>query len=245
VLGSSIIGLEEHTPENLDAAIDYSVSHDTEFHQFMLYTPIPGTPLYAEHEAKGLLTDPDYKHTADTHGQLTFNYRHPHLPPGMETHFLLKAFARDFEVNGPSVVRMARTLLQGWQRYKGCADRRVRRRMAMETADLPTQFAGAVWASRKYFADQPVLRARIDAVLRGIYREFGWKARLAAPLIGRFIYHKLCREDGRLSQGWTMEPPTFYERAHQPETRRGNDAETTAASRWVGTIVSLDPAAEA
>ena len=29
----------EHTPENIDAAIDHAVAHDTEFHQFMLYTP--------------------------------------------------------------------------------------------------------------------------------------------------------------------------------------------------------------
>ncbi len=29
VLGSTIIGLEEHTPENIDRAIDYAVDHDT------------------------------------------------------------------------------------------------------------------------------------------------------------------------------------------------------------------------
>ena len=48
VLGSTIIGLENHTPENIDEAIDYAARHDTDFHQFMLYTPIPGTPLHAE-----------------------------------------------------------------------------------------------------------------------------------------------------------------------------------------------------
>ena len=47
VLGSTIIGLENHTPENIDEAIDHAVRHDTDFHQFMLYTPIPGTPLCA------------------------------------------------------------------------------------------------------------------------------------------------------------------------------------------------------
>jgi len=43
VLGSSIIGLENHTPENIDSVIDHAVSHATDFHQFMLYTPVPGT----------------------------------------------------------------------------------------------------------------------------------------------------------------------------------------------------------
>ena len=55
VLGSSIIGLEEHTPENIDEVIDHAVRHDTDFHQFMLYTPSPGTPLYAELTELGLM----------------------------------------------------------------------------------------------------------------------------------------------------------------------------------------------
>jgi len=36
VLGSTIIGLEHHTPSNLAAEVDYAVSHGTDFHQFML-----------------------------------------------------------------------------------------------------------------------------------------------------------------------------------------------------------------
>ena len=57
VLGSTIIGLENHTPENIDEVIDYAVRHDTDFHQFMLYTPIPGTPLHAELSAQGRMKD--------------------------------------------------------------------------------------------------------------------------------------------------------------------------------------------
>ncbi|MDQ7086597.1 MAG: cobalamin-dependent protein [Acidobacteriota bacterium] len=52
VLGSTIIGLEEHRPETMHEVISHAVSHDTEFHQFMLYTPVLGTPLHAEFEAK-------------------------------------------------------------------------------------------------------------------------------------------------------------------------------------------------
>ena len=42
--------------------IDYAVAHDTDFHQFMLYTPIPGTALHAQHTAdKTILEwDKDY-----------------------------------------------------------------------------------------------------------------------------------------------------------------------------------------
>ncbi len=221
VLGSSIIGLEEHTPENIDAAIDYSVAYDTEFHQFMLYTPIPGTPLWKELEAKGRLTDVENLHVADTHGQLQFNYRHAHLPPGSETEYLLRAFNRDFEVNGPSVVRVARTTLAGWKRYRNHPDLRVRARFAEEAQGLATTYAGALWAARKWFGDKPALRARIDAVLNDIHSIYGWKSRLAAPLIGRYIFSKLKAEDARLKAGWTYEPPTFYESTNQPDAVAG------------------------
>ena len=44
VQGSTIIGLEHHTPDNIRKEIEYAVDHGTDFHQFMLYTPVPGTP---------------------------------------------------------------------------------------------------------------------------------------------------------------------------------------------------------
>jgi hypothetical protein len=203
--------MEEHTPDNLSAAIDHAVSHDTEFHQFMLYTPLPGTPLFAEHKAGGTLLDPECNDVADTHGQLRFNFRHPYIPMGMETQFLLRAFARDLAVNGPSVVRMARTLLLGWLRYRRHPDRRVRARFKFECRWLAITYAGGVWAARKWFKSDAALYRRIDGVLKDIYRVFGPKARLAAPLVGRFLHHRLLREDRRLRQGWTCEPPTCYE----------------------------------
>ena len=48
LLGSTIIGLEHHTPENIGEEIEHAIAHETDFHQFMLYTPVPGTPLYHE-----------------------------------------------------------------------------------------------------------------------------------------------------------------------------------------------------
>ena len=109
VLGSSILGLEDHRPENLPLIIEEAVSYKTDFHQFMLYTPNAGTPLYAEHKATGNLLDESEFPPADAHGQYRFNYRHPHIPPGMEERFLRYAFEKDFFVNGPSITRMIRT----------------------------------------------------------------------------------------------------------------------------------------
>jgi radical SAM superfamily enzyme YgiQ (UPF0313 family) len=210
VLGSSIIGLPEHAPETIDEAIDYAVAHDTEFHQFMLYTPVPGTPLYAEHAAAGTLLDESECPPADAHGQLRFNFRHPLIRDGQETEFLLRAFRRDFEVNGPSLVRIARTLLRGWRRHKADPDLRVRARYARECADLATTYAGALWAAERWLRDAPAA-ARIRAVREEITREFGLRARLSGPLIGRALLIAMARERRRLRRGHTYEPPTFYE----------------------------------
>jgi hypothetical protein len=212
VLGSTIIGLEDHTPENIDRVIEHAVRHETDFHQFMLYTPLPGTPLCAELSAQGLMKDESEYHFADIHGQSVFNYRHPHIRDGAETELLTRAFHRDFAINGPSVVRIARTMLAGWQRYKDHPDSRIRRRFAWEARDLPTVYAAVVAAARHYYRGNRALCAMMDAILKDLHREFGLKARFYSAVGGWYVYWKMRREERRLARGWTYEPPTFYER---------------------------------
>lgn len=212
VLGSSIIGLEEHTPENIDAVIDHAISHKTVFHQFMLYTPIPGTPLYEQHRRAGTLFGEAKMPTADTHGQYRFNYRHKHIPEGREETYLLNAFHRDFERNGPSLARLQRVLLTGWQKYKNHPQARIRRRFEFEVAGLKSTWAGAVWAMRQEYRQDRRLGPELAELLKDIYREFGWKTRLAAPVVGRYLLASIKREEKRLARGWTLEPNCFYEK---------------------------------
>jgi len=211
VLGSTIIGLENHTPENIDEVIDYAVRYDTDFHQFMLYTPIPGTPLHAELTAQGRMKDESEYDIADIHGQYILNYRHPHIPEGLEAELILRAFRRDFEVNGPSIARIVRTTLAGWLRYKDHPDPRIRRRFAWEARALPTTYAAALAAMKLYYRRDPAMRAKMSEILRGLHSEFGWKARVTAAIGGPYVLWKLRREEKRLAAGWTYEPPTFYE----------------------------------
>jgi hypothetical protein len=213
VLGSSIIGLEEHTPENIDAAIDYAVSHATEFHQFMLYSASHGTPLHEELSAQGKILGPDEIQECDAHGQWRFNYRHPHIPAGAETEMLLRAFQRDFDVNGPSVLRIVRTILNGRRKYRTHVEKRVRRRFAHDIGGFITTFPGALWASRKWFKAKGKYAAagKLNATLRELYHEFGLRARLMAPIVGSILGITIRREEARLAAGWTWEPPTYYE----------------------------------
>ncbi|MCE5280662.1 MAG: hypothetical protein LLG93_01025, partial [Deltaproteobacteria bacterium] len=190
-------------------------SHETVFHQFMLYTPISGTPLYERHRQDGsLLPEEDFP-LADTHGQYRFNYRHPHIKDGREEGYLLEAFQRDFRRNGPSLLRMIRVLLNGWQQYRNDPRRRIRDRIAWEVFPLKSSYAGAVWAIRKWYRNDPRLREKADVLLRDIGREFGWLTRLITPLIGWYAHGRLKREEERLASGWTYEPETFREQNPQ------------------------------
>ncbi|NIA08006.1 MAG: B12-binding domain-containing radical SAM protein [Actinobacteria bacterium] len=214
VLGSSIIGLEEHTPENIDQVIDYAVRHDTDFHQFMLYTPSPGTPLHEELSAMGRMKPPgEYDH-ADIHGQLMFNYHHRHIANGQEGEFIRRAFERDFEVNAPSVARIVRTTLAGWKRYKNHPNLRIRRRYAWEARELGTAFSAAIKAVKLYYRKNTTMRAKMSALLKDLHHEFGLKSRLSATIGGRYLLWKIRKEDKRLAAGGTFEPPMFYEKNH-------------------------------
>ncbi|MEN6459676.1 MAG: cobalamin-dependent protein [Thermoguttaceae bacterium] len=212
VLGSTIIGLENHTPNNIDEAIEHAVRHDTDFHQFMLYTPVPGTPLHAELTAKGLMKDESEFHPSDIHGQLILNYRHPALNDQQTAELMVRAFDRDFAVNGPSMVRIVRTTLAGWRRHKNHPDARVRRRFAWEARELGASLSALVGAARLYYRGQPVMHAKMTALLRELQAEFGWKSRLAGAIGGRWVLRKIRREEKRLANGFRYEPPTFYER---------------------------------
>jgi hypothetical protein len=216
ILGSTIIGLEEHTPENLPEAIEHAVSHDTEFHQFMLYTPVPGTPLFEEHRANGTLVDPDCENLSDSHGQLRFVHKHPNIPAGMETELQLQAFRRDFEVNGPSVIRMVRTTLLGWKKYGRSSDLRIRRRFRREGTPLRFQYPAVLWATRRWYREDPVMHGKADAILQDLIKEFGLAAKIAASLGGRVVYRNL-RAEAAKSPAESLEPPTFYEKFMPPQ----------------------------
>ncbi|MBA4417767.1 MAG: B12-binding domain-containing radical SAM protein [Syntrophus sp. (in: bacteria)] len=213
VLGSSIIGLENHTHENIDGVIDYAISHETVFHQFMLYLPIPGTPLYEKHVQEGTLLPESEFPYANGHGQYRFSYRHPHIKDGQEEHYIVDAFLRDFKVNGPSLLRLIRVLLNGWQMHKSHPSPRVQDRFAWEAYPVRSTYAGAVWAMRKWYQKDTLIQKKADTLLADIYAAFGWKTRFLAPLFGIYIYFTLKKEEERrLSAGWVYEPSCFYEK---------------------------------
>jgi radical SAM superfamily enzyme YgiQ (UPF0313 family) len=212
VQGSTIIGLEHHTPENIQDEIERAVSHDADFHQFMLYTPVPGTPLYSEMKEKGRLLDVDL---ADIHGQDRFNFRHAAISREESKHLLDWAFLRDFEQNGPSLYRMCRTLLEGWKRYRDYPDPRVRERFAREMSKLRSGYSASLWAMERQLREaSETVSARIRTLRGEVEKELGFTARFSARFLGPILLWTSRREERRLAKGQTYEPPTFRERTN-------------------------------
>ncbi len=213
VQGSTIVGLEHHTPGNIAEEIEQAISYQTDFHQFMLYTPVPGTPLYKEMSEQGrILNDVN---PADIHGQFKFNFRHAAISREDSKKFLDWAFWRDFERNGPSLYRMCRTMLLGWQRYKNCPDQRVRERFAREIKKVSHAYNGALWAMEREFSKvNHTVSQQIRRLRRDIEKEFPVVARLTASVLGPILLWSARREEKRLAAGHTYEPPMILERTN-------------------------------
>ena len=212
VQGSTIIGLEHHTSENIAGEIEHAVAHQTDFHQFMLYTPVPGTPLYQEMSEQGRMLDID---PADIHGQYKFNFRHAAISRDDSKRFLDWAFRRDFERNGPSVYRICQTMLQGWRRYREYPDARVRERFAREMKKVASAYNAALWVMEREFGkiNREVGR-EIRALRRQIEQEFPVVSRITRCTLGPLLLWSSRREEKRLAAGCTYEPPTFRQRSN-------------------------------
>ena len=92
----------------------------------------------------------------------------------------------------------------------------------------------APWAAGQRFArENPALADRLQATRHGIERELGWKARVAARLVGSFVLATLWLEERRQRRGRTYEPPTFYEANPAGAARPEIKTRLAVACRWV------------
>ena len=207
VLGSTIVGLEHHTPGNIAGEIEQAVAHNTDFHQFMLFTPLPGTPLYQRMESEGrLLSEMDL---ADIHGQYQFNFQHKAITPAESKSWLDWAFQLDFERNGPSLFRLIRTTVEGWRRYRDDLDPRIRERFAQERKEMAANYAAALWAMERYLhRSNARVSARVREVRLELDRELGGLRRAYNRLIGPVLLWAARREARRFPHGRLTEPPT-------------------------------------
>jgi len=80
-----------NTPENINGVIDYAISHDTVFHQFMLYMPFRERPCMNNTAARAH----SFRRRNFCGGcpwTISFQLPHRHIQNGQEEQYLLNAF---------------------------------------------------------------------------------------------------------------------------------------------------------
>lgn len=211
VNGSTIIGKEHHTPQNIRDEIEHAISHDCVYHQFMLYTPLPGTPLWVDMSKQGLLVpNADF---ADIHGQDRFNFKHPAITAEQSKKFLDLAFEMDFKRNGPSIYRLFKTLFTGYERYRHHPDPRIRERYARYKKPMNFFYVAVLHAAEQYYHHHdPQMYRRIRDLRRDMHHVFGVSSWLSMLALGPVFNHLFQRERKQLARGKVYEPRTFFER---------------------------------
>lgn len=111
VLASNILFLEHHDRETIWEDVDFAISLNPDFTQFMQLGPLPQTRLYNEYREKGLLReDIPYE---EWHGQHRIWFDHPNFTPEDTEVILRDAFRKEYHELGPSILRWAETTLNG------------------------------------------------------------------------------------------------------------------------------------
>jgi hypothetical protein len=82
------------------------------------------------------------------------------------------------------------------------------------------------WAMRRWYRNTPGMADQMNSLLSDLYKAIGWKARLTAPFVGRFLHFKMKREERRLADNYSYEPETFLEKS-QPSVAAQTVAEDT------------------
>jgi hypothetical protein len=121
VLASMIVGIPYQTDEIAEREFQGLMSNRPALCQYLIYGPIPGTPFYNEVMEKDLM-----------HGDLVSDrmgyYRkctgfaamveHPFMRRGEIEDLQRSLYKRDFELLGPSVLRVGEVKLNGWLKLK-------------------------------------------------------------------------------------------------------------------------------
>lgn len=202
VLVSAILFLEQHDQETIWEDVDFAISLQPDYLQFMQLGPIPGTSLYKDYEKKGILFDE--VPFEEQHGQDMIWFRHPNFTREETRDFTKRAFRKDFEVNGASFIRAMRTALWGYQYAQNHSDPLIRRRAA--------NFLNSLSSMRHFLLAATLFNPnpRTAELLKEIKPEF-------RKLFGRFdpialaVLAYACKERIRLwTRGDTRQPTQLY-----------------------------------
>jgi radical SAM superfamily enzyme YgiQ (UPF0313 family) len=200
-LVSMIVGLDHHTDELIQKDLDFHLSLYPSLSQFMIYTAIPGTPLYECMNKEGrILHDMDW-HLIDGFRP---NYKHKNIAGDKLIEWQMECFKQDYEKLGPTVFRFINIALRGYRRFCD-SDIPIQQARAKGFAKYCKQVRPLFDVGIKY-APNDMIVGKIQALQADVEELFG-----KAPL-GQKILGKLAFTSARVGQQlidenrWTNQP---------------------------------------
>jgi len=116
VNASTILFLDHHNEETIREEIDWVISLNSDLIQFMNYTPLPSTTLHNDLKADGRLKRLECRHI---HGAGELAFEHPHFKDRkVHVSYLKNAFKKKYVTDGPGIVNMAITAVQGLEKAR-------------------------------------------------------------------------------------------------------------------------------
>lgn len=119
-LGSMILGVDAHTPENIWEDVDYHISLNPTLSQFIIYSPCPTTPLWERMQSRQKLLK-DYP--IDNRDGFHLVFEHDNFSAAALEKLQLDAFDKEFNELGPSIIRFTEKALNGYLHYAGSEKR--------------------------------------------------------------------------------------------------------------------------
>lgn len=171
VLGSGILCMEHHTPDNIQQDIDFLVGLEADLVQFMLLIPLPVTALYQRLKKRGWLRED--QPFEEWHGQKILNFRHPSFTDQEAEAWLKRAFRQDFEQNSSSMFRVTETALRGIRHLEAMPHRDANHRARLEQFREQARFYAMMLPAVADTAVNELERQRAKQLDREVSRNLG------------------------------------------------------------------------
>ncbi len=203
VLGSTIIGFEHQTMEDINREIEHALSYNCVYNQFMLFMPVPGTALWDRMKKEGKIKK-DFP-WIETHGQSMQNWNHPHLNDKETEKRLDKAFEQDFEILGPSLYRMMKVHRDGYLKTQDWDHElvQIRRKRMKKNFVFYIPILQAMYRDLKRIGHP--LAMDVKKLRTSLIKITGWKGFISRHTLSPYMKFALSREKKRFSKNLLLQ----------------------------------------
>ncbi len=165
--GSSIFGLDFHTPEKLKEEVDFVISLCPSTNQFAHLMPGLRTKVKARLEEEKKLKEFSFKDT-DLYSEVI---KHPHFKPGEIAKEIFASHEKVYNTLGPSIYRVLDTWFAGYKNLKKSSNRFLRKRARLYAEKIKAILP--VFLNTGQYLPNDEIRRKVNVTLEEILSELG------------------------------------------------------------------------